>query len=44
MKKLFLDISHKKKKQLQVFLITADVESNGKITFDLLINHLIILK
>jgi len=44
MKKLSLDITHTKKKQLQVFLITVGDESDGKITSDLLIYHLIILK
>lgn len=31
-------------KKNQLFLLTVDIESDGKITSDLLINHLIILK
>jgi hypothetical protein len=38
-----LDITGRKK-QLQMFLLTADFDPDGEVTSDLIINHLIILK
>jgi hypothetical protein len=41
-----LDITRRKKKQLQIFLLTADfpVDPDGEVTSNLIINHHIMLK
>jgi hypothetical protein len=44
LRKINLWISHVEKKQLQMFPFTADVDPDGEVTSDLIINHLIILK
>jgi hypothetical protein len=44
LRKINLWISHVEKKQLQMFPLTANVDPDGEVTSDLIINHLIILK
>lgn len=44
LRKINLWISHVEKKQLQMFPLTADVDPDGEVTSELIINHIIILK